>query len=81
MTTELEQIVEMAAEKAASKAVRKYAEAHPRPVHVTAKDAAEMLRLSESTISRMIRAGNIRLNDSGRIPIAEIDRVIAVRST
>lgn len=63
----------------AHKAVQIYAEAHPRPLHVTMRQAAEMLGRSEKTVSRMIRAGTIRLNGCGMIPVSEIDRVLAAR--
>lgn len=59
----------------AVEAVRLYAETHPRPLHVTQVQAAEMLDVSEATVSRMIKAGTLRLNGVGRIPISEVDRV------
>jgi hypothetical protein len=57
-------------------AVRLYAETHPRPLHVTQRQAAEMLDKSEPTIGRMVRAGTIKLNGAGMIPISEIDRLL-----
>lgn len=60
----------------ARKAVQLYAETHPRPSQVTQKQAAEMLGLSEKTISNMVRTGRIKLNKLGYIPITEIDRVL-----
>jgi DNA-binding Lrp family transcriptional regulator len=60
----------------ARKAVQMYAETHPRPSQVTQKQAAEMLGLSEKTISNMVRTGRIKLNNLGYIPITEIDRVL-----
>lgn len=63
----------------AFQAVRLYAETHPRPSSVTQKQAGEMLGLSHVTISRMVRAGTIRLNNIGQIPITEIDRLLSVR--
>jgi DNA-binding transcriptional regulator LsrR (DeoR family) len=62
----------------AYKAVRLYAETHPRPSQVTQKLAAEMLNISEQTVSKMVKTGRIRLNDCGMIPITEIDRVLGV---
>jgi len=59
------------------KAVRLYAETHPRPSQVTQKLAAEMLNISEQTVSKMVKTGRIRLNDCGMIPITEIDRVLS----
>lgn len=60
----------------AAKAVRMYAETHPRPVQVTQTQAAEMIGVSRPTFSRMVKAGIIRLNKCGLIPITEIDRII-----
>lgn len=62
----------------ALKAVQIYAETHPRPSQVTQDQAAEMVGVSPATISRMVRAGVIKLNKFGRIPVSEIDRAISV---
>lgn len=59
------------------KAIEIYGARHPRPSHVTQVQAAEMLDLSEATVSRMVKSGQIRLNGAGRIPITEIDRLLA----
>jgi DNA-binding transcriptional regulator LsrR (DeoR family) len=64
----------------AMKAVQLYAETHPRPIQVTQKQAAEMLGKSEITVSRMVKAGTIKLNSAGMIPISEIDRVLQPRA-
>ena len=64
-------------ELVAIRAVQRYAETHPRPSQVTQKLAAEMLNLSEQTVSKMVKTGRIRLNDCGMIPITEIDRVLS----
>lgn len=61
----------------ARRAVQLYAESHPRPSQVTIRQAAEMLDRSEKTVGRMVRAGTIRLNACGMIPISEVDRVLA----
>ena len=58
-------------------AVRLYADTHPRPPHVTQKEAAEMLRMSEPTIRKLIQSGALKLNRAGRIPIAMIDELAA----
>ena len=63
-------------QQAAVAAVRLYAESHPRPVHVTQKQCAEMIGKSEPTVRKMIHAGTIKLNKVGMIPVSEIDRVI-----
>lgn len=64
----------------ATKAVRLYAESHPRPPHVTQAQAGEMLRLSAPTVRRLIRSGALRLNAAGMIPVAEVDRLIEARA-
>lgn len=61
----------------AAKAVQLYAETHPRPPQVTQTQAAEMLRISRPTFGRMVKAGVVRLNACGQVPISEIDRVLA----
>lgn len=60
-------------------AVRYYAETHPRPSQVNMGQAAEMLGLSRSTVSKMIRFGTIKLNASGLIPIEQIDQARSAR--
>jgi excisionase family DNA binding protein len=61
----------------AVKAVQIYAETHPRPSQVTQDQAAEMVGVSPATISRMVKAGVLKLNKFGRIPVSEIDRAIS----
>lgn len=63
----------------AVKAVQLYAEMHPRPASVTQKQAAEMLRVSHMTVSKLVKAGTIKLNKLGQVPITEIDQVLAAR--
>lgn len=48
-----------------------------RPRHVNQTQAAEMLNLSPSTICRMVKAGNIRLNKCGLIPIEQLEECVA----
>lgn len=60
----------------ATRAVPLYAETHPRPPQVTQTQAAEMLGTSRPTLSRMVKAGTLRLNKCGLIPITEIDSVL-----
>jgi hypothetical protein len=71
-TGELERIVERAVERAM--------ERHPRPTQVNMKQAAEMLNVSPMTISRMVRAGTLKLSACGLIPIGQIDAALAARS-
>ncbi len=61
----------------ALRAVELYATRKPRPSHVTQEQAAEMVGVSTATISRMVKAGTIKLNKFGRIPIDEIDKALA----
>ena len=49
----------------AVKAVQIYAEKHPRPHQITQVQAASMLNVSESTVSRMVKTGRLRLNRFG----------------
>ena len=64
----------------AVQAVRLYAETHPRPPHVTQKQAAEMLGLSAPTVGKLVRSGRLKLNGAGLIPILQVDRLIMERS-
>lgn len=61
----------------AAAAVRLYAETHPRPSQITQAQAAEMAEVSPATICRMVREGKLKLNEFGRIPIAELDKALA----
>lgn len=65
----------------ASRAVQMYAETHPRPPHVTQKQAAEMLGLSEPTVRKLVQSGALRLNRAGRIPIQQVDDLAALPGT
>lgn len=47
-----------------------------RPIQYRKIDAAKELGVSSPTLDRMIAAGNIRLNECGRVPASEIDRVV-----
>lgn len=57
----------------AAKAVQMALESHPRPLHVTQKQAAEMLGLSVPTVRKMVANGALKLNKCGLIPIHQID--------
>jgi len=63
----------------ALKAIQIYAAQHPRPSSVTQLQAAEMLDVSHPTLRKLIRAGEIKTNKLGRIPITEIDLALAGR--
>lgn len=71
MNTETMETIEIA-----KHAVRLYAETHPRPPHVTQRQAAEMLGLSAPTVSKLVKAGKLRLNGAGLIPINEVDSLL-----
>ena len=60
----------------ALRAVRLYAESHPRPPHVTIKQAAEMLGLSRHTVSKMLHAGRFKLSQCGLTPIGQVDAAL-----
>ncbi|PXX15876.1 excisionase family DNA binding protein [Paraburkholderia tropica] len=63
----------------AHKALELHAAQHPRPPHVTISQAADMLGLSRHTVSKMLHAGQFRLNRCGRIPIEQIDMAQSAR--
>ncbi|WP_175855028.1 helix-turn-helix domain-containing protein [Burkholderia anthina] len=62
--------------KIAKRAVQLYAESHPRPPQVNQKQAAEMLGVSARTVYNMIKAGTLRLNRCGMIPVEQIDAAL-----
>lgn len=57
-------------------AVRLYAESHPRPPHVTQKQAAEMLHISYSKMLKLVKARKVKINKFGLIPISEVDAAL-----
>ncbi len=61
----------------ATLAVRLYAETHPRPTQVTQQQAAEILGVSAKTVYNYIRAGKLRLNGGGYLPIEAVDAIRA----
>lgn len=63
----------------ATKAVQLYAETHPRPSHVTQRQAAEMLGRSTPTVCKLVKNGALRLNGVGMIPIGMVDELLQVR--
>lgn len=62
----------------AARAVALYAARHPRPVHVTVTQAADMMGVSRPTARRVMTDARVGRNHAGLIPIEEIDRVLAV---
>lgn len=74
---DLEAMLREVAESAAIRVAAMFADkAALRPLHVNQSQAAEMLNLSVSTISRMVKAGNIRLNKCGMIPIDQLEECV-----
>jgi hypothetical protein len=71
-------LTQQGALRIATRAVQLYAERHPRPAQVNQKAAAEMLSVSARTVHNLIKAGILRLNKCGMIPIGEIDLALAV---
>jgi hypothetical protein len=63
-------------EQVARRAVQLYAESHPRPSQVTMTQAGEMLGITRHTISKMVKAGQMKLNRCGLIPIEQVDRML-----
>ncbi len=57
----------------ACRAVQLYAETHPRPTHITQTQAAEMLGCTRWKIAQLVKAGVLRLNACGMIPIEMVD--------
>lgn len=53
-----------------------YESRRPRPSQVTITQAAEMLGLSRHTVSKMVRAGQFKLNGCGLIPIEQVDHAL-----
>ena len=64
----------------AVKAVRIYAETHPRPSQVTQAQAAEMLGISRPTFAKLIRSGKVSLNGCGQVSIGDVDRLLETQA-
>jgi predicted DNA-binding protein (UPF0251 family) len=63
-------------EAVAIRAIELYTQRHPRPVHVTIKQAAEMLDLNRNTVGRMVSRGDLTLDACGMIPINQVDALL-----
>lgn len=57
-------------------AIKRFAERSPRPSQINQKQAAEMLGVSTRTVHNLIKAGTLRLNKCGMIPIEQIDAAL-----
>lgn len=73
--SDLSAMLSEAATRAAHEAVR----LRPRPSQVDYTQAAEMLGQTRQTVSKKVKAGAIKLNNDGKIPITEIDRILSAR--
>lgn len=75
---ELDALIARAADAAVKKALASMPRtAGPRPEAVTQTDAAKMLGISAPTVRKMIRAGTLTLNKTGKIPMEQIERALA----
>ncbi len=63
--------------RVAVRAVRLYAETHPRPTQVTQTQAAEMLGVHPKTVRNYLVSGKLKLNGCGQIPIEAVDAIRA----
>lgn len=52
---------------------------HPRPTQVSQTQAAEILGVSTRAVRHYIRAGRLKLNRCGMLPIEAIDAIRAPR--
>jgi len=73
---QLEQIITDTAVRAAQETVSRFVVAHPRPQFVSAKQAAEMIGVSRSTISTFIKTGRLKYNKAGLISIGDVDELL-----
>lgn len=64
----------------AIRAVELYEKRHPRPSHVTQTQAAEMLGVTPRTVYNLLRVGRLKLNGLGRIPVSQVDLLLAEQS-
>ena len=71
---DLDDAISSAARLAAEEAIRSIPK--DRPEHVNYTEAGKLLRVSRQTVANYVRAGLVRLNACGRIPIDEIDRLL-----
>lgn len=74
--SELDAIINAAAEEAVRKAMASIKPAGNRPVSVTISQAAKMIGRSAPTVRKMVRAGTFRMNNLGQIPVDQIDQVL-----
>lgn len=75
---EFDELVERVAKRAAEETARRLPSS--RPQHVTKTEASKLLGVSIPTVTKMVKFGTLALNDCGRIPIEQIDRVLESRA-
>ena len=72
--SDLDSVIHDAALQAANEAIKRLpARNVARPLHVNQKQAAEMLGVSHVTVSKLVKAGTLKLNACGLIPIEMVD--------
>ena len=75
--SELDAIIDATARKAVVEAIARMPKGDsPRPFQVTQGQAAEILRVSRATVSKMVKSGAFTLNKCGMIPISQIDNAL-----
>ncbi len=78
--SELDATILVAAKTAVDELLRRMPSRNtPRPLHVNQKQAAEMLGISHVTVAKLIKAGTLKLNACGLIPIELVDAAAAAR--
>ena len=77
---DLDAVIHSAALQAANEAISRLpARNVARPLHVNQKQAAEMLGISHVTVAKLVKAGTLKLNACGLIPIDMVDAVAQAR--
>ena len=71
---DLDDVIRQAARLAAEEAVRNFPRDRPEQVNYT--EAGKLLGVSRQTVANYARAGLIKLNSCGKVPIGEIDRMM-----
>ena len=78
---EVVRMIESAARRSAEETAKRMTAGNKiRPPHVNQTQAAEMVGVSATTISKMIKFGTLKLNDFGMIPIDQIDRALEAKA-
>lgn len=75
---DLDETIRDAARRGAEEAIRSIPKDRPEQVNYT--QAGKMLRCSRQKVSNMVRAGVLKINACGNIPVSEIDRVLEAKA-